>query len=217
MLDNLFGPTIKTAAFATFERALNTALKLDPASRQKLAALSGQVFHLECTRPTVDIFLIPHSDGVQLASRWDGEITAALSGNGDDYVELLHSNDPGATLINGNMRVRGDSKALLRLRDIAADLDFDWEAPLTRVFGDVIGHQFAQSLRFGQRLFRDAANSLQRQVRDYMQEENPYLARRWQAEQFQQDVSQLHARTEQLIARAANLQKKITERTASQS
>jgi ubiquinone biosynthesis protein UbiJ len=50
-----------------------------------------------------------------------------------------------------------------------------------------------------------------------MQEENPYLARRWQAEQFQQDVSQLHARTEQLIARAANLQKKITERTASQS
>jgi ubiquinone biosynthesis protein UbiJ len=216
MFDNAFGPTAKTAAFAAFERVVNTALRLDPASQQQLAALAGQVFHLECTRPALDIFLLPHSDGVQLAAHWSGDITAALSGSGKDYAELLHSNDPGATLINGNMTVRGDSKALLKLRDIAATLDLDWEAPLTRIFGDVIGHQFAQSLRFGQRLLSDMTSSLRRQLRDYAQEENPYLARRAQADQFRADVAQLHTRTEQLLVRAARLQQRLTEHGARQ-
>lgn len=208
-----FGPTLKTAAFAALEGAINTALRLDPASRQKLAALNGRVFHLECTKPDLDIFLLPQQDGVQLAAHWEGDISAGLSGSGDDFMQLLRSADPAATLINGNMTVLGDSKALLQLRDIAAQLDLDWEAPLTRVFGDIVGHQMARSLRFGHRLFRDAASSLQRQVRDYFQEElfandNGWLAQRWQLEQFQTDIETLQSRSEQLLARAAQLQQR---------
>jgi ubiquinone biosynthesis protein UbiJ len=206
-------PTLKGAAIATLERIINTALRLDTASREKLALLAGQVFHLECTRPDLDIFLLPQSDGVQLAGHWEGNVTAGISGSGDDYLELLRSSDPAATLINGNMTVSGDSKALLRLRDVAAALDIDWEAPLTRVFGDIVGHQMAQSLRFGQRLIRDAANSLRRQIYDYTQEENPWLAHRWQFDQFKHDVADLSARSEQLLARAAQLQQTIAGRT----
>lgn len=205
-------PTLKGVGLAALETAINTALKLDPASRAKLAALAGQVFHLECTRPELDIYLLPQPDGVQLAAHWEGNVTAGLSGTRDDYLELLRSKDPAATLINGNMRVLGDSKALLHLRDIAAALDLDWEAPITRVFGDIIGHQMARSLRFGSRLLRDAANSLQRQTRDYMQEENPWLARRWQFEQFKQRVIELDARTTQLAERAAKLQQSAAAR-----
>lgn len=207
-----FGPTLKTAAFAALETAINTALRLDPASRQKLAALNGRVFHLECSKPDVDIFLIPQQDGVQIAAHWEGDITAGLSGSADDYAQLLHSSDPGATLINGNMSVIGDSKALLQLRDIAATLDLDWEAPLTRVFGDIVGHQMANSLRFGQRLFRDAAASLQRQVRDYFQEENSWLTKRRQFEQFKSEVDTVSARSEQLLVRAAQLQQAFSRR-----
>jgi ubiquinone biosynthesis protein UbiJ len=208
-----FGPTLKTAAFAALEGAINTALRLDPASRQKLAALNGRVFHLECTKPDLDIFLLPQQDGVQLAAHWEGDISAGLSGSGDDFMQLLRSSDPAATLINGNMTVIGDSKALLQLRDIAAQLDLDWEAPLTRVFGDIVGHQMARSLRFGHRLFRDAASSLQRQVRDYFQEENTWVAQRWQFDQFQSDIETLQSRSEQLVARAAQLQQRVATKT----
>lgn len=206
------GPTLKGAGLAALERIINSALRLDPASREKFTALAGQVFHLECTQPELDIYLLPQSDGVQLAAQWEGTVTAGLSGTRNDYIELLHSSDPGATLINGNMTVIGDSKALLRLRDIAAALDLDWEAPLTRVFGDVVGHQMARSLRFGQRLMRDAANSLQRQMRDYMQEENSWLARRGAFDQFTHDIADAHARTEQLVQRAQQLQHAIAAR-----
>lgn len=217
-----FGPTLKTAAFAALESAINTALRLDPASRQKLAALNGRVFHLECTQPDLDIFLLPQQDGVQLAAHWEGDISAGLSGSGDDFMQLLRSSDPAATLINGNMSVLGDSKALLQLRDIAAQLDLDWEAPLTRVFGDIVGHQMARSLRFGHRLFRDAATSLQRQVRDYFQEElsvndNGWLAQRWQFEQFQTDIETLQTRSEQVLAKAAQLQQKVAGRKSNRA
>ena len=206
--------TLKGVGLAALETAINTALKLDAASRTKLIALTGKTFHLECTDPSLDIFLLSQHDGVQLAAHWEGDITAGLSGTRDDYLELLRSTDPAATLINGKLRVIGDSKALLHLRDIAAALDLDWEAPLTRVFGDIVGHQMARSLRFGTRLLRDAANSLQRQARDYMQEENPWLAQRWQFEQFQQGVADLEARTAQLAERAEKLRQRIATKIA---
>lgn len=209
-----FGPTLKTGAIAALEFIVNRALALDRASRQQLAALSGQVFHLECTRPELDMFLILHNDRVQLAGHWEGEVTAGLSGSGDDYSELLTSRDPGATLINGAMTVIGDSKALLRLRDIAAHLDIDWEAPLANLFGDVIGHRLGKSLRFGHRLLRDAATSLRRQVHDYVQEESDWFAPRWEVEQFQADVTRVTQRCEILAERIARLQQPLQQKLA---
>lgn len=214
MRQNSFGPTLKTGAIAALETIVNGALKLDRASSQQLAALSGQVFHLECTGPELDLFLILHTDRVHLAGHWEGDVTAGLSGSADDYTELLTSRDPGATLINGAMTVRGDSKALLRLRDIAANLDIDWEAPLANVFGDVIGHQLGRSLRFGHRLLRDAANSLRRQVHDYVQDESDWFAPRWEVEQFQTEVTEVAQRSEQLAERIARLQQQLQQKLA---
>ena len=209
-----FGPTLKTGAIAALEFVVNRALALDPASQQQLAALPGQVFHLECTQPALDMFLILQTDRIQLAGQWEGEVTAGLSGDASDYRELLTSRDPGATLINGAMTVRGDSKALLRLRDIAAHLDLDWEAPLANIFGDVVGHQLGRSLRFGHRLLRDAAASLRRQVRDYVQDESDWFAPRWEVEQFQNDVAAVTRRSEQLAARINQLQQQLKQNPA---
>lgn len=202
-------PTLKGVSLAALETAINAGLKLDTASRIKLGALNGDVFHLECTEPELDLYLLPQHDGVQLAAYWEGHVTAGLTGTRADYLELLHSKDAAATLINGNMRVIGDSKALLRLRDIAADLDLGWEAPLTRVFGDIIGHQMARSLRFGSRLLRDAANSLSRQTRDYLREENTWLTRRGEFEQFKNKVADTETRTAQLSQRVENLRQRL--------
>lgn len=200
---------LKTGAIAALEFVIERALALDPASRAQLSALAGQVFHLECTQPALDLFLVLHADRIQLASRWDGDITAGLRGTAGDYAELLRSADPGATLINGAMTVHGNSKALLRLRDIAAHLDIDWEAPLTRAFGDVVGHQLGRTLRAGQRLLSDAATSLRRQVHDYVQEESDWLVPRWQSAQFGADVAQTAQRAERLAQDIARLRQRL--------
>jgi ubiquinone biosynthesis protein UbiJ len=206
------GSVVKTGAIAALEFIVNRALALDPASRAQLAALQGQVFHLECTQPALDLFLILHGDRVQLGGHWEGEVTAGLRGTGSDYAELLRSDDPGATLINGAMTVSGNSKALLRLRDIAAHLDIDWEAPLASAFGDVVGHQLGRSLRFGGRLLSDAVGSLRRQVHDYVQDESDWLVPRWQLDPFRAAVAEAAQRSEQLAQNIARLQQRAQQR-----
>lgn len=210
--DDNSGSVVKTGAIAALEFLIDRALALDPASRAQLAGLRGQVFHLECTRPALDLFLILHDDRVQLAGHWEGEVTAGLRGTGSDYAELLRSDDPGATLINGAMTVVGNSKALLRLRDIAAHLDIDWEAPLASAFGDVIGHQLGRSLRAGSRLLSDAVGSLRRQVHDYVQDESDWLVPHWQLGEFGSAVAAAAQRTEQLAQDIARLQQRIQQR-----
>lgn len=203
------GGTLKTGAIAALEFVVERALALDPASRAQLAALAGQVFHLECTQPSLDLFLILHADRIQLASHWEGDVTAGLRGTGRDYAELLRSADPGATLINGAMTVHGNSKALLRLRDVAAHLDIDWEAPLANLFGDMVGHQLGRTLRFGGRLLNDAVASLRRQLHDYVQEESDWLASRAQFESFRADIAQTAQRGEQLAQDLARLKQRL--------
>jgi ubiquinone biosynthesis accessory factor UbiJ len=208
----VIGPTLKSAAGAALETLVNQALKLDPASRQRLTAMDGQIFHIECTAPAVDIYLLPQHDRVQIASYCDGPITAGLRGSADDFIQLLTSADPGATLINGKMTVQGDSQALLQLRAIAADLDIDWEAPLVQVFGDVIGHQLGRGLQQMTSLLQEAGRSFSRQLRDYVKEESDWLAPRWQVENFKTQVDELVRRSETLEARAAQLRQQILRR-----
>ena len=121
---------IQTAAIAALEFAANRALALDPASRARLAVLAGKSFHLHCTEPALDLFLLPQSDQLGFAAQWEGEITAALSGTAKDFSKLLAADDAAAELINGNLVVRGDSRALQELQQILKQLDLDWEQPL---------------------------------------------------------------------------------------
>lgn len=208
----MIGPTARSAAVAAVETVINRALALDPATRIRCAALEGKVFHLECTRPALQLFVLPQRDRIQLAAQWEGEVDAGLSGSAGDFAELLTSSDPAATLINGPLSVRGDSQALQRLQHIVTDLDIDWEAPLARLFGDVAGHQLGNALRGAHRFLLQAGRNLGRQLRDYVRDESGWLAPRWQVETFCADVAELARRSEQLKQRAAQLQRLAQQR-----
>jgi ubiquinone biosynthesis protein UbiJ len=202
-------PMLPTAALALLERAINQALRLDPASRQRLAALAGQVFHLHCTQPDIEVFVLPQADGVRLAAYHDAGVTAGLTGTGGDFAKLLGSDDPAAELINGNLSVRGDSKALQQLQAIAAGLDLDWEAPLARVFGDVVGHQLGRGLRHLADRALYAGRQIARQINDFAHHESGLLAGRAEVGRFGLDVEQVARRTEQFEARLRQLQQRV--------
>ena len=203
---------IQTAAVAALEFAANRALALDPSSRARLAALAGKSFHLHCTEPAVDLFLLPQTDRLGFAAQWEGDITAALSGTARDFSKLLAAEDPAAELINGNLVVRGDSRALQELQQVLKQLDLDWEQPLTNSLGDVAGHALAQGLRKGFGLLHYAGKQLQRQVRDFVVEESDWLAPRWQVEQFNSDVDRLAMDCDRLEARVQKLRVQLAQR-----
>ena len=178
-------PSLRTALAAALEAAVNHALRLDPACLRRLAELEGAVLHCQCTRPELDLYLLPGETGLAFRAHWEAaagqaggqeskqahETVTRIRGSAADYAALLKAADPVAELVNGGLELEGDSAPLLALRAIIKDLDLDWEAPLVDALGDVAGHQLAEALRAAAAWGKQAAAGIARQVDEFMREE----------------------------------------------
>lgn len=192
---------------AGLERLVDAALRLDAATQRRLTELAGKVIHIECTTPAFDVFLLPQPGRLALAGQWHAPADARLSGSADGFARLLASPDPAAELINGPLAVYGDSQALQRLQRILRDLDIDWEAPLSRLLGDVAGHALGRTLRRGARQVGYAGERVMAQGRDWLNEESELVANRWHVTRFCNDVDELAERVDRLEARLRQLRR----------
>jgi len=202
-------PTLHTAAMAALETALNRALALAPESMAELDKLSDCVFALHCTAPPLDVYLQPGGDGIRLMGLYDGPVTTSVRGEASDFTELVTAADPTATLINGQLELEGDSAPLIELQRILATLDMDWEAPLVATLGDVAGHQVAQMLRSAFSWGKHAADSLTRQLDEFIHEEARLSPPRLELEDFYRDVQELGLRVERLRSRTDRLRQRL--------
>lgn len=201
---------LRTAALAALERALNAALDLDPASRQRLNNLAGKVFHIECLSPQLDLFVSPQPHWLALAASYEGVTDARLVGAADDFIALANSADPASELINGPITLHGDSHALQELQQILKSLDIDWEAPLARIFGDVAGHQLGRALRGASQRARYIGDRLLRQGNHWLNQESGWLPASDEVTAFCAEVDELSARTDRLEARLRQLRQRLS-------
>ena len=127
--------------------------------------------------------------------------------------ERLGTLHPAAALINGNIRISGDTAPLLALRKILADLDIDWEQPLADSFGDVAAHQIGTGLRAGHRWLNATRQNLHRQFEEFLVEESNLVPHPCQADDFYQQIDDVKARSERLEAKLRRLQARLTPQT----
>ncbi len=201
--------TLHTAAIAGLEGVINKALKLDPATLNKLQTLQGHIFLFHCNAPELSLYLIPGNGDIRLCGIYDGQADTALTGSAQAFVTLATASDPASALVNGELELHGDSQALMSLQKILKQLDIDWEAPLTNIFGDVVGHQLGSGLRHGLRFGRQALQGFKRQLDDYIVHESNLVPPRWQAEKFFNEVDQLASRTERLHAQLQKFKQRL--------
>lgn len=203
-------PTLHTAGLAGAEAALNAALRLSPHSQQALAGLHGQVLELECTQPSLRVFIESNPEGeLQLHGTYDGPVVTRVIGSAEDFTALARAEDPAAALINGNIQLKGSSATLIDMQRAFNDLDIDWEAPLNDMLGDVVGHQLAQMLRAMFAWSQDASNRLRRQLSEFALEEARLSPPRLALEGFYSDVQQLTDRSERLAQRTELLRRRL--------
>jgi ubiquinone biosynthesis protein UbiJ len=201
----IISPTLHTAGIAGLETAINAALTLDPATSRKLATLNGHSFELHCAMPDVNFFLIPGESEVRLCGLLEGKADTTLTGSFDELLKLALSKDPANTLINGELELHGDSNALIELQKTIKGLDLDWEAPLSKLFGDVAAHEIGRGIRKGLKFARQGLQKLQRQGKEFLVEESELFPPRWQVDNFYRDIEQLSQRAERLEARLQRL------------
>ncbi len=194
------------AALAALEAAVNAGLALDPETVTRLAALSGKVIAVELEGAGVTLFLLPGREGLRLMGRYDGEADTKLSGTPLALLRL-RGGQPGEGLFSGDVKIHGDVELGRRMQRILGELDIDWEEHLSHLAGDVVAHQLGNLARGAMRWGRRAAENLQRDMVDYVQEERRDLPSKGELDEFLAAVDTLRSDLDRLTARIDRVQR----------
>ena len=105
---------ISTTAIASVERAINAALRSDPATAARLSRHAGRLLAVHLTLPPLRLYALIVEEGVELYLRSDAEPDVSVTGNPVDLAALLTG--AASPMIGGALRVEGTGNCCGRAR-----------------------------------------------------------------------------------------------------
>jgi ubiquinone biosynthesis protein UbiJ len=196
-------------ALKAMEGVIRQALALDPATSQRLQAYAGKRLYVETRSPALGLFVWLESDGVHLRTEGDRHPHATIEAPSFELLKMALSDE--AHFIGGPVKVHGDVILVQELHALAHDLDIDWEAGLSRLFGNTLSHPVSQGLKglFG--FARRTADVFLRNTGEYLQEEKEIVPVRWEVDEYLNDNQDLRADVERVEARLERLKKRVSK------
>lgn len=195
---------LTTGALTSAEKIINAALRYDPATRLKLARLSGKILALKITAPVAfDVFVAPLDEEIQLMAHWDGDVDTQLSGSLMALVQI--STTEIHNLKYSGFTAMGDLGLLADLQQLLKQVDIDWEDMLSQFTGDIIGHQVASVIRAKFGWVKDRAQTATRLTKEFLTEEYQALVSKPELEDFYQQVDELRLAVDRAAARVEKL------------
>lgn len=210
------------------ERAINGALKTDVISQQNIARLLNDKclrVVLDSPQLSVDVFFdAPSSTNTKIRISptlfKPSQINRHSLFKQPPYAShlvltpadcTLHTSN-AVTLINlltqkniGNVPISGDMKVLQHLSTILANMQIDLIKKLQPIIGKGLTSQLSQRLHTFQTQLKTSTQQLGFYGQEWLKEDNPLLAKRWQMQQHKADVRDLRVQIERLNARLDKL------------
>jgi ubiquinone biosynthesis protein UbiJ len=103
------------------------------------------------------------------------------------------------------VNISGDAQLARDLERLFSQLDPDWEGRLSRILGDVWGHQIASGLRAGAEQFRESAGSAGDMVSEYLRRPQGAVAQADEIKEFSEAVDELTEGVAEVEARLRTL------------
>lgn len=202
--------TLPSPVISGIELAINNALKLDNDSFTRVTQLQGKVIKIEFRVVAAEFFLAPQSDGMQVLAEYAGEADTTITGS---PMALLRTalEDNRQTLLQGDVKISGDTDLGQKFQKLLNDIDPDWEEPLSQVFGDVAGHQMGETIRSFSQFAKSTLSSLLTSGSEYIQEESKDVVTDTEQARFADGVDRVRAAVDRLDARIVKLQKRVEE------
>lgn len=200
--------TIKQIGSSLIEEAVNRLLRLDPTALERLGDLDGRVVCLRLRDSSIALYLFPSAAGFRVESDYEGEPDVILTGTPLGFARLSRAGDPSDFAAAG-VEMAGDTELGRRLKRVFEHLEIDWEEVAARYTGDVLAHQLGNLVRGGRRWASNAADTLGRDVAEYLQDEQLELAKVEHVEHFLRGVDGVRADADRLAARVALLEQRL--------
>ena len=154
---------------ALLEGAVNRILSMDDGSPKRLHRLAGRLLQLDIEGVGITLYFAFTERRVNVTIRSKIEADTVVSGSAAALFSMAAPEGVG-TWGTGDSRVTitGDANLARDLERLFSQLDPDWEGSLSRLFGDVWGHQVASGLRSGAKRARETAGSASEMVDEYI-------------------------------------------------
>ena len=204
---------LKPLAGRALETALNHALTLDPDTQVALLPLEGRRIQLRIDAPALAMDIVVGGGRLQVgpASEVLEADLAVRSTLGGLLSQLPFFRRDDAAPV-GKLHVSGDADLARRLQTLATRFDPDWSLPFTRVFGDVIGVQVANTVRAGLLQARVMAGNVAESAAEYVTEESRDVVGRAELNAFHDDVDAVRDDVERLAVRVGRLAARVEHR-----
>lgn len=188
-----------------FESLLNTTLKLDLETREKLTEFDQKQITISITDLQQGITITLDQQIIKLSSNNDNEdVDLTISGKSYDLAKLGSHPD---NLFSADIEIHGNVQFAKQLQDVVEGFDFDWEQQLAKYTGDTLAYPIAHGLRQTGQWLKDSQQSLQQTTAEYLREEIKILPDKSQINEYLNDIDNLRADCDRLSARIDRLQK----------
>ncbi len=196
---------MKTFFLKKFSQALNSVLKLDKESQNRLQQLQGKV---------VTITLLP----------WDYQFHCTFDEQGVRLQEELHT--PSDTLISGtplqmlgmmvnktnrqkffadDIKIEGSAEIGQAVIHLFDQISIDWQEQLSHLIGDVATHQVDRFANNAKEFLKKLQKSFSQDVDDYIHEEIKIAPSSLTLKNFYTEVDELRETVDRLEAKVASL------------
>ncbi len=154
---------------AMLEAAINRVLALDEDTPSRLQRLDGRMLRLDLEGIGIRLFFAFSATLVHVSIDSDDEPDTVISGSPFALFSMAVPDGGGSWGgPESRINIRGDANLARDLERLFSRLDPDWESTLSRLFGDVWGHQVAAGIRGGSEQARAAAWNAAEMVSEFL-------------------------------------------------
>ncbi len=202
---------LNTAVYTALELAINNTLELDSVSQKKISLLSGSVLEINCTTPSLQIFLSISGHAIHLSSHYEGEPDTCITGSSRSLLKLVFSKDKNQNFYQPDIEIKGNIELARKLQEIVYELDIDWEYLLSHFIGDIPTEAISTGLNSARQTFKQAHESLLMDIDEYIHEEKKLFPTEKELKSFYNSVDEVRLKVDRVEARLENIQTDIKQ------
>lgn len=190
--------------------AVNRLLELDPEFAEGIAEFEGTVLEIHIQGLDERLQLHPSASGIGVVPVEEEQLArvapdVTISGPPFTLLRLLASLDSVDGVLPPDVSISGELQLVQRLTRLAKRTRFDWEEPLSKLFGDSVAHELGRGLRGFVAQLGAAAGTLAWDVGEYLREERRLSPTRLEVDDFAAGVDTTRDDVERLEVRIARL------------
>lgn len=205
---------ITTLILNAFESALNKYLRLDEEVDLFLQPLAGKIIAVTLIPSNQTFYLCPTTHNIQIIDFYEGQVDTTLTGSIAALGLMGLSSTPARAFFSGEVNIEGDLTVGHQFQEVFKQLDIDLEEHLSHYAGDIVAHKVGQFFRTTHQWHQDNVNSLQLNIREFLQDETQDLPPAPEVNLLTEQVDQLKEDFDRLDARIVRLNNKLKEQQA---